>query len=178
MRIKLRLYPRDLDLLTLKQTCGFNLGAVTRQAVYEYVKHGECSRIYIPVYANQEVVLKNDQIDITFAEGKYDSVIEWLSNIRPGMRNSAVKAIVRSAIANPILTAYMNNSNLIISDKQVQAYISEKTETAVPSQSRAKGMDTASMDNGKHDRNDGYTHNQSAAQNDDDFDIFDFAENY
>lgn len=173
MRIKLRLYPRDLDLLTLKQTHTFNFSSVIKQSLYEYVVDGECERIYVPHIPNQEIVLKNDQVDITFSEDMYHEVIEWLLSIRPGMRNSAVKAVIRSAIANPVLSAYMINSNLVVKDKDAKAYIEDKN----------KGKNTAKVEHEpapakQNNATQTFFEENKQAEDEDDFDIFDFAENY
>lgn len=123
MRIKLRLYPRDLDLLTLKQNPSFNLGAAIRQALYEYVQYGECSRIRVVYDPTQSISLDHDQVNVSLTKDKYQDVVAWLSSIRPGLRNCAVKAIIRSAIANPVLFAFTENSNLIMNDEKMAAAV-------------------------------------------------------
>lgn len=121
MRVKLRLYIRDLDLLALKHNPGFNLGSAIRQALWEYVEYGECSRIRVPHAPPNAVVLKNDQIDISFNKDKYQKVVEWILSIRPRMRNSAIKAVVRSAIANPDIGPFLTGSAIIIPEKTEKA---------------------------------------------------------
>lgn len=114
MRIKLRLYLRDLDLLVLKQYKGFNFGSAIREALYEFVTFGECSRIQVPPSATEPIILKPDQVDISFTKEKYSDVVEWLMGIKPGMRNIAIKSVFRSAIRNPAVWAFACNSNTII----------------------------------------------------------------
>lgn len=173
MRIKLRLYPRDLDLLTLKQTHTFNFSAVIKRALSEYVEDGECTRIYVPHVPNQEIVLKNDSVDITFSEDMYHEVIAWLLSIRPGMRNTAVKTVVRSAIANPVLSAYKIDSNLVVKDKDAKAYIEDKNKGKTAAKVEHEPTTTKQQPE-PH----AHFENHVEIGADDDFDIFDFAENY
>lgn len=105
MRIKLRLYTRDLDLLSAKQIMDNEFGAAVRKALLEYAEHGECSRIYIPS-ADKPIILRNEQVDISLTRAKYQPVVDWLISLRPGVRNAAVKVVLRSAIANPALSAF------------------------------------------------------------------------
>ena len=105
MRIKLRLYTRDLDLLSAKQIMDNEFGAAVRKALLEYAERGECSRIYIPS-TDKPIVLKNEQVDISLNRSKYQPVVDWLLSFRPGVRNAAVKVVLRSAIANPALFAF------------------------------------------------------------------------
>lgn len=149
MRIKLRLYPRDLDLLTLKQNPSFNLGAAIRQALYEYVQYGECSRIHVVYDPTQSISLDHDQVNISLTKEKYQDVVAWLSGIRPGLRNCAVKAIIRSAIANPVLFAFAENSNLIMNDEKMAAAVrsekpAKKNQTTEKVPSPAETKDTSS----------------------------------
>lgn len=138
MRIKLRLYPRDLDLLVLKQMSDFGLGDVIRQALYEYVEFGECKRIHVNFDPETPVTLCHDQINVSLTKDKYQKVAEWLTSIRPGLRNCAIKAIIRSAIATPALFIFAENSNLIMNDARMAKAVqngpnTKKTEqTAAP----------------------------------------------
>lgn len=114
MRIKLRLYLRDLDLIILKQHKHFNLNTSIRQALCDYVRNGSCDRVFVPDIGDQQFVLKNEQTDITFNNEQHQDVIEWILSIRPGMRSSAIKTVIRSAIANPVISPFMSNSDLVM----------------------------------------------------------------
>lgn len=88
-------------------------GPAVRKALLEFVENGECSRFRIPE-PDKPIVLKNDQVDISLTKSRYQPVVDWLQSLRPGVRNAAVKAVIRSAIANPAVFAYRTDSNIII----------------------------------------------------------------
>ena len=135
MRIKLRLYLRDLDLLALKQHPAIRIQRLIRQALMDYVTNGECARIRVPPGAPTQIVAKNDSINITLNREKHEPVIQWLLGLRPGMRNSAIKTVFRSAIANPDLSAFALNSDLIVPEHARQALNGvpeQKSEPAAP----------------------------------------------
>ena len=124
MRIKLRLYSRDLDLIALKYTPEFRLGNAIRTALTEYVRDGAVSRIHVEMSEDLPELPSLDQIDISLANETYADVIAWLTGLKPGFRSVAVKTIIRSAIGNPILEMYA-------ADAQVRACSPPKSDTNV-----------------------------------------------
>ncbi len=121
MRQKIRLYAKDLDLLTLKQLPGFRIGTAVRKALYEYVEYGKCERLHINYGSRIPIEIKRDAFDISFDGEKYQNVSKWLESIRPGMRSAAVKTVFRSAIENPVLFAFACDSTIIIKDAELAA---------------------------------------------------------
>jgi len=118
MKVRLRLYnTRDLDLIALKHIETFRFGEAVKEALVEYVQHGECSKIKIPNIHPIVTQLKNEQVDILFNEVKHKAVIDWLLSIRQGLRSSAVKTVFRSSIANPNLDLYHSDSQYIVLPK-------------------------------------------------------------
>ena len=104
MRIKLRLYQRDLDLLTIKHNPLISLSDIVIKSLYTFVETGECARISIPRFestATLHISEKAEECNITINEEKYPKIIEYLYSLRDGMRNNAIKVIVRASITNP-----------------------------------------------------------------------------
>lgn len=122
MRIKLRLYPRDLDLITLRQNKSFNFTKALRNALVEYVKNGYCERIFLP-NIQASVVLRNEVVDCQINEDEYPDLVTWINSMAPGMRSAAIKTVFRSAIATPQLYAF--NSHFVL---QVSRELQEKTK--------------------------------------------------
>lgn len=115
MRIKLRLYTRDLDLIALKYIPDFRLGAAIRTALTEYVETGAVSRISVPAAQPKLPLPQFDQIDISIAKPSQQKVVDWLLSLKQGYRSVAIKTVVRAAIASPILYMYnINNDSMLL----------------------------------------------------------------
>ena len=106
MRVKLRLYTRDLDLIALKYIRGFRMGEVARNALAEYVRTGTVCRCRVPVTEIVRELPAMSQVDISLPPERYQDVIDWLLQLRPYSRCAAVKTIIRAAIENPPLWAF------------------------------------------------------------------------
>lgn len=114
MRIKLRLYARDLDLIALKYNHCFHFNKALRTALVEFVRNQKCTRISVPVVVLPEIILQEECVNISLDEKQHADVIAWLNGIRNGMRSYAIKAVFRSAIENPILDLFNAESVLVI----------------------------------------------------------------
>lgn len=124
MRIKLRLGADDLDLIALKYNRNFKFSYAVKRALLEYVTSGECTRIQVPYDSLTPVGLVPVQIDITLNETEFSDVISWIKGIRKGLRNTAVKIIIRSAISNPNMGLLMiKNDHLIAAPARVEAQV-------------------------------------------------------
>lgn len=190
MRIKLRLYTRDLDLIALKYIPGFRLGAMIRTALIEYVETGAVGRILLPT-ANLDIPLPQyDQINVSITGPSQQKVIDWLMNMKPGFRSIAVKTIVRSAIGNPILDMlsyegckillpFTTKGDTIMSQDEPESplshdstYTSEQENKTTPSASIQTGISkTSSTDTGSTTDDNRGKYNTS---DDDELDLFDF----
>ena len=135
MRIKLRLYSRDLDLIALKHVPNFRLGKAIRAALVEYVETGMVNRIFVELPATFPTLPLNDQIDISFTGEEQEKVAEWIKNLKPGLRSFAVKTVIRAAIGNPILAMYAM-------DETISLQPVEKSDSNV-SQNRTQGNNVA-----------------------------------
>lgn len=120
MRIRLRLYARDLDLIALKHNPNFDFKNTLKTALQQYVTTGYCCKVTVPPPDNNysNIVLQSEICDITINENVYSEVVEWINNLRTGMRGVAIKAVLRAAIENPDLQLFMENSNLIVPQKE------------------------------------------------------------
>ena len=132
MRLKLRLYARDLDLIALKHIEGFKFTNALRAALVSYVETGECERIYPPPRNTEEKIdlRAAEQINISLNEEKHAAVIEWLLSLRPGMRSTAIKTVFRSAIACPELSYFRSDSSIILEREEsgaATAHIAKQT---------------------------------------------------
>lgn len=114
MRIKLRLYTRDMDLIALKHIPGVKLGSIIRVALLEYVDSGKVTPICVPIPSALPQLPQSDQIDVSFTGNDQKRVVEWINRLKPGYRSFAVKAVVRAAISNPILEMYALDSELLV----------------------------------------------------------------
>jgi hypothetical protein len=96
-----------------------DFGAAVRNALLDFVEHGECSRIHVPP-SSTPIIIRNEQIDISLTKAKYQPVVDWLLSLRPGVRNAAVKVVLRSAIANPVMCAF-GTDNFIVEEPPAEA---------------------------------------------------------
>ena len=112
MRIKLRLYARDLDLIALKYTPNFRLGNAIRTALLDYVKTGKVNQIYVEAPAVLPELPQCDQIDICITGEAQEDVVSWIMSLKPVFRSVAVKSVIRAAMGNPILAMYAVDSSI------------------------------------------------------------------
>lgn len=148
MRIKLRLYSRDLDLIALKHVPNFRLGKAIRTALVEYVETGMVNRIFVELPTTFPTLPVNDQIDISFTGEEQERVAEWIKNLKPGLRSFAVKTVIRAAIGNPILAMYAMDETIAlqpaeksdsnVSQNSVQSKIVSTPNTETPVDNRGK----------------------------------------
>ena len=118
MKIKLRLYPRDLDLIALKHNPNFSFNKVVRMALHQYVTTGHCQKVEVPICERQQYTLQGEECNITFNDEVFSEVVNWVNSIRPGMKSAAIKVVIRAAIANPDLELFGLDSDLIIPEKK------------------------------------------------------------
>lgn len=108
IKVRLRLYARDIDLIAAKQNSSIQFGDLFRNALSEYVSYGYCSKVNIPK-SQKSIRYEKTQTDITIFDKE---VIEWLSRIPSGFRCTVVKIILRSAINNPDLSLFMDKEHI------------------------------------------------------------------
>lgn len=108
IKVRLRLYAKDIDLIAIKQNPAIQFGDLFRTALSEFVAFGYCNKVNIP-RLTKSVVYEKIQTDITIFD---ENVIKWLSNVPSGLRCTVVKIILRNAINNPDLTLFMDKERL------------------------------------------------------------------
>ena len=117
MKIIVRLYRQhDLDLLVLKQGIASSFQKVVREAIRNYVRE----QPYLIDVSNQLSLSntpKSSQFHITLFDDKDSDVIQWLSGVSKGYRNSLIKNIVRSYLSRPVVDGYLTNGTPLIAQK-------------------------------------------------------------
>ena len=156
-RIKLRINPLDLDLLSLAQNPAFDFPSALKRALLEYVKTGKCLSIALPE-SQCPVTLKTEVFDITL-NGEYAVIGDWIKTLHNGFRSAAVKTIFRRSLETPVLYAF--NSEFGIKKEQENEQQNTPHQQPVPATERT--------DNSV---------NRPAAGPNDDLDIFDLVTQY
>lgn len=172
MRIRLRLYSGDLDLIALKYNRNFNLSSAIKRALLEYVTLKECSRIQVPPDTLEPITLSVEQLDISLNDERYADVITWLRSIHKGMRSYAVKSILRSAIANPCLDLFYIDKGLLLTKAATHNMMMDDAENNKQNTEFAQSTGKTSKTNG--------TSSGSGTNVDSEFDLFEneFFEQY
>ena len=163
MRIKLRLYAKDLDLIAFSEV--YDIGDCIRTALYEYVTHGHClTRFSYPKYDKTIVYSGEKTINVTLNDNKYNEVIKWLKSIHIGLCSSAVKIVLRSAIETPNMTYFMKDGPLQI-DKiaLMENSTSKTTSTNKLSANKSNSNEPTNLNNKSEQQNQAL---------EDDFDLF------
>lgn len=105
MRIKLLLSGiKDFDLLALSQNSRYKIGKEIKQALRMYIR-GDMQSLTLPDRrsAPQEVTIEQRRISITLNDQADKDVIEWLNQIQPGCKSTAIKSVYRNMLEAPYL---------------------------------------------------------------------------
>lgn len=107
MDILIRFYvAHDLDLLELKARENFDMRATIKKALRAFVRN-EDFIVSIPNEKPKNNFFKNDCLSIRIKNSKDQDIIDFITNIRPGLRNSAIKNILRNYIPAFNIEPYM-----------------------------------------------------------------------
>lgn len=107
MNIIVRFYKKhDLDLLELKARENFQIGKQIKKSLCAYVR-GENFSIEIPQEKPDRNYFKNDSVLIKLNSEKDKDVIDFMRNIHPGFRNSAIKLILRGYLPMTNIAPYV-----------------------------------------------------------------------
>jgi len=112
LKIKMRLYRQhDLDLIGLYINHDFNFRLAAKQAVISHVRKKEYSIAVPEQVLPKKKITKLIQTYINLEDTDED-VMEWLSNIKPGYRNSLIKNIIRGYMDNSNSYLYSNDADI------------------------------------------------------------------
>lgn len=126
-KVILRLYRQhDIDLITLYKAPNAGFIKAVKHALHAYIKH-EAFLFSMPEGAD---ITSNNfkasyRINLFLDEDKDADIIEWLDNIKPLMRNAAIKMIFRGYLIGPYAYGCMKSdsdrqSSKILSDSMVK----------------------------------------------------------
>lgn len=107
-RFILRLNKSDLDIIALSEDEGFK-GAV-KNALYAFVSGKKF------VYTMPAILPRTEKtaarISFTFNETEDSAIIDFLSSIKDGAKNSVVLMIIRSALPFPVVSPYLDDDGV------------------------------------------------------------------
>lgn len=128
MRLKIRLYPKDIDLIAIRGNPNIKIESIIQTVLSEYVASGINTKIHIPPCDSQVVYIGCPQLGITIHD---ESVIAWIKSLPAGERCNIVKTVIRTAIEN--LPVHL------FKDEQLLQYVTEHYKSQ-PNTNRVKAI--------------------------------------
>ena len=128
MRLKIRLYPKDIDLIAIRGNPNVKIESIIQTVLSEYVANGICTKIHIPQCDSPVVFIGCPQLGITIHD---ESVIAWIKSLPAGERCNIVKTVIRTAIDNLPVHLYK--------DKQLLQFATEHYKSQ-PNTNRVKAI--------------------------------------
>ena len=111
MTVQIRLYAKtDPDLIALDSCDEFSLGGWMKKAVRAYVR-GEKLCIPIPETPDEPAVMEDRRIYFMLSEKSDGDVIRMMKAIRPRLRNTAIKLLIRAYLEKPFLLPLFSESS-------------------------------------------------------------------
>lgn len=110
MKVILRFYRQhDLDLISLHRSSGFCMSSAIKKSLNAYVNNKTlCILAPSANKLDYSSIPKQIQLIVNLDENLDKKEIEWIRSLRAGMRNSAIKNLLRGYLSYPIMSAYAN----------------------------------------------------------------------
>lgn len=110
MKVILRFYRQhDLDLISLHRSSGFCMSSAIKKSLNAYVNNKTlCILAPSANKLDYSSIPKQIQLIVNLDEKLDKKEIEWIRSLRAGMRNSAIKNLLRGYLSYPIMSAYAN----------------------------------------------------------------------
>lgn len=110
MKVILRFYRQhDLDLISLHRSSGFCMSSAIKKSLNAYVNNKTlCILAPSANKLDYSSIPKQVQLIVNLDENLDKKEIEWIKSLRTGMRNSAIKNLLRGYLSYPIMSAYAN----------------------------------------------------------------------
>lgn len=136
MKVILRFYRQhDLDLISLHKTNGFSITTAIKKSLNAYVNHQTlCIQAPSANKLDYKSIPKQIQLILTLDDELDKKEIDWIKSLRIGMRNSAIKNLLRGYLSYPIMSAYLANddfSNEILNEKAFKENYKSITEISL-----------------------------------------------
>ncbi len=114
MKVILRFYRQhDLDLISLHKYQGFCMSSAIKKSLNAYVNNKTLC-ILAPSANKLEysTIPKQVQLIVNLDENLDKKEIEWIKSLRAGMRNSAIKNLLRGYLSHPAMSAYSSDEEI------------------------------------------------------------------
>lgn len=145
MKQIVRMYRRhDIDLVTIYKTAGISLHKAMYNSLKSYVN--KTPYLIKTPTANVDMTLYNFkshyQIILNLDDKKDADIISWLKKVKKGMRNAAIKAIIRGCLVGPAVYACSTDdtdrlaSNILC--EEINKKVTDIKDTPVKNNKNAK----------------------------------------
>lgn len=127
-KITMRLHKiHDLDLISLYKNPEYSLEDILITALRAFI-HNEPVYFYVPsLYPmNLSVIPNSIMLHLSLDEEKDEDIIEFLSHVKEGYRNSFLKNMVRGCMVGSNIYPYIDTSSVNI--KTISNYVKKETE--------------------------------------------------
>ena len=156
MKQIIRMYKRhDMDLITIYKTSGISL----HKAIYNSLKAYVNKDVYLiktpEAVTNMSIINFNShyQIILNLDDNKDADIIAWLKKIKKGMRNAAIKMVVRGCLVGTTAYACSTDDNDRIENNKLRETVIKNVinvlETPVKNNKNAKQSKTSIKTNTK-----------------------------